>query len=770
MTAQALERSLEASSPTLRSREELLSICKRGQLSDSVWRIIDSYQTAVVSDCLLPDTSRDDSVSAFLAAMLCVSVNALQISVPNILQLIKGGQREEVTTRVMQRTQQLIQGTPHSAVLEYGGRTSQDIAPILHNILDQALECHDMSAFEAEGRPWPEPAHVEIHFTDLPSLARQEGRLDHPLTLVSPVLLVAYILLPPVAQYSVLFSLSLLYSTDPLAHSQFCDCLHQMAVTLQCKELETTIFRPFTCSSTTGLLASTKVVNRALHAATACCALASAVLLLVQHEATPGNLCPANVEHAEFEWITALVRAQLKLRVCKLELTTSSAPPTYSKGSASDGIKYLVAQQTARSSAYKMPAISPSPCQQAFEDWFSKLKSFAEYYDISESAIVHAVSSHLPNTHHAIFGWSDIVSNLRLSQQSITLQRFFAHVRKQLFVCSNTRETAYAELLSLAQSSRSMADCNAFVTKLKQIWSRLFPSQSTEREPVLQYDACLEIHRVMKELHRTSFRNRKTAFLLAFCEEDFHSADLFRDYLCESQHTYATDSHIACAQYLNSLYAHLEETQMMYNTQYKTQPSTTDGASHQTLTAHTSVPRRTKKPLRSSTGTTHAEHNSQIRDRSSSDKRARSKSQTHPFSNESKKQRSGQVCMTPVSAKVERMLHRSYQLDSLANMAGVDITLEDAIQLGSKGTCCMCKNPISTHSPRGMPGCPVVKALAMNTQQTFKGLYTLRNQQRKSLHKMVSMQDAQSTRNAPHAGGPSTSQGVGATGRPNNAK
>jgi hypothetical protein len=62
---QALERSLEASSPTVRSREELLSMWKRGQLSDTVWRVVDSYQTAMITDCLLPDTGREDSVSAF---------------------------------------------------------------------------------------------------------------------------------------------------------------------------------------------------------------------------------------------------------------------------------------------------------------------------------------------------------------------------------------------------------------------------------------------------------------------------------------------------------------------------------------------------------------------------------------------------------------------------------------------------------------------------------------------------------------------------------
>jgi hypothetical protein len=81
--------------------------------------------------------------------------------------------------------------------------------------------------------------------------------------------------------------------------------------------------------------------------------------------------------------------------------------------------------------------------------------------------------------------------------------------------------------------------------------------------------------------------------------------------------------------------------------------------------------------------------------------------------------------MTPVSAKAECILHRPYQLDSLAHVAGVDITLDDAIALGLKGTCCMCKSPISKHSPRGMPGCPVIKALDSNTQQSFKGIYRI---------------------------------------------
>jgi hypothetical protein len=79
MVVQALERCLEALSPTVRRREQLLSICKRGQLSEIVLRVVDSYQIALITDCLLPDTSRDDSVNAFLAVMLLTSINALQI-------------------------------------------------------------------------------------------------------------------------------------------------------------------------------------------------------------------------------------------------------------------------------------------------------------------------------------------------------------------------------------------------------------------------------------------------------------------------------------------------------------------------------------------------------------------------------------------------------------------------------------------------------------------------------------------------------------------
>jgi hypothetical protein len=79
MVVQALERCLEALRPTVRSREERLSICKRGHLSEIVLRVVDSYQIALITNFLLLDTGREDSVKAFLAAMLCASINAIQI-------------------------------------------------------------------------------------------------------------------------------------------------------------------------------------------------------------------------------------------------------------------------------------------------------------------------------------------------------------------------------------------------------------------------------------------------------------------------------------------------------------------------------------------------------------------------------------------------------------------------------------------------------------------------------------------------------------------
>jgi hypothetical protein len=89
------------------------------------------------------------------------------------------------------------------------------------------------------------------------------------------------------------------------------------------------------------------------------------------------------------------------------------------------------------------------------------------HYEISAETDIHAVSGHLPMTDRVMFGWTDTVATLRASCQAVTLNIFFEHIRKQLFVRQSTRAAAYEEFLTLKQDAKHMPDCNAFVTRLK---------------------------------------------------------------------------------------------------------------------------------------------------------------------------------------------------------------------------------------------------------------------------------------------------------------
>jgi hypothetical protein len=120
------------------------------------------------------------------------------------------------------------------------------------------------------------------------------------------------------------------------------------------------------------------------------------------------------------------------------------------------------------------------------------------------------ISGHLPTTDRVMFVWTDTVANLRASSQAVTLNIFFDHLRKQLFVRQSTRAAAYEEFLTLKQDAKRVPDCNAFVTRLKQILGRLFPTATEEREPISKYDACLAVHDLLCKLWDMPLRVRKS--------------------------------------------------------------------------------------------------------------------------------------------------------------------------------------------------------------------------------------------------------------------
>jgi hypothetical protein len=142
------------------------------------------------------------------------------------------------------------------------------------------------------------------------------------------------------------------------------------------------------------------------------------------------------------------------------------------RGSSTDGFRYLVQQNTRADSAYHMP--KPDAPQQNWEDWFDKLSSMLNHYDIATEAIIHTVTGHLHSSNPEMHGWTEHISSLNESNSSITLHDFFSHVRKQLFVNRDTRQCAYEELGSLPHHLNNDADCAALVTTLKQLWPRIY--------------------------------------------------------------------------------------------------------------------------------------------------------------------------------------------------------------------------------------------------------------------------------------------------------
>jgi hypothetical protein len=192
------------------------------------------------------------------------------------------------------------------------------------------------------------------------------------------------------------------------------------------------------------------------------CCLATAVSLVLVHKPYTEPL-PASAVVTD---VAAYLESSMTERLFPYTLGSPGMQP--SKGKSADGVKYLVQQLSVSGSTYKMP--SPESSQQDWEDWFAKLTDMTVHYDISAETIIHAVSGHLPMTDRVMFGWTDIVANLRTSSQAVTLNNFFDHIRKQLFVRQSTRAAAYEEFLTVKQLNASPQD-NASYKGVEKTWN-----------------------------------------------------------------------------------------------------------------------------------------------------------------------------------------------------------------------------------------------------------------------------------------------------------
>ena len=111
----------------------------------------------------------------------------------------------------------------------------------------------------------------------------------------------------------------------------------------------------------------------------------------------------------------------------------------------------------------------------------------------------------------------------------------------------------------------SISDCTAMVTKLTNLWGKIYPAASSEREPSPRYETCLNLHYLFTQMRQLPFRAQQSSVLLmAWFQYEFPASALFCDHLQADLHADTDASRLKCDQYLADMYKHLHNAQDMY--------------------------------------------------------------------------------------------------------------------------------------------------------------------------------------------------------------
>ena len=171
------------------------------------------------------------------------------------------------------------------------------------------------------------------------------------------------------------------------------------------------------------------------------------------------------------------------------------------------------------------------------------------------------------------------------------MTEFVAHVKRQVLSTNTTRREAAEQLAALVFTTESVPDCVALGTKLKQLFSQMYPEGlSQEPEPTTKRLAVLSVHKLLQNL---KLRRGKAALVRAWQDfTTYDGAELFQKYVDEKHHTpELTDA--ATTAYLGEVTSQLENAHRMFvqTSQQLPTPNTTSSyvASLQQVVQHTGV-------------------------------------------------------------------------------------------------------------------------------------------------------------------------------------
>ena len=318
--------------------------------------------------------------------------------------------------------------------------------------------------------------------------------------------------------------------------------------------------------------------NRAMQLCVAAMAVYAALLETCPLQVPAETLHPMWVpDHAKFrEWLLDVSKERSNIGQ-SFSATSVTGGTQSERSKSANGVKYLTSQLSRNDSAFHMPAQQAE--QQAWEEWFLKLAEVPDYYEMSSEQIIYAVTGHMKYNDRLLYGWPDTVSRLRTLGKPVTLDAFFAHIRTTLLACRKTRKSAYDELMSLSSTLSSIADCAALCVRLRQVWTRLCPVATSEREPITRQAAILHIHKTLSDAREGGYKLRQHSMLLtAWHRCHFDSAVLYEAFVADVHHTTVLDSVKNSELYLQALFKDLTRAHTLYVNLVHDEPPATHSA------------------------------------------------------------------------------------------------------------------------------------------------------------------------------------------------
>ena len=209
------------------------------------------------------------------------------------------------------------------------------------------------------------------------------------------------------------------------------------------------------------------------------------------------------------------------------------APPDSPKRSRSDGIKFLSRERGYTASSYHMPCVN-SALQYEWEEWFDRLHSLLNTFDLKHSDIIFGVTSHLKSTHPVMVGWTNKSDSITTGGRAVTLDDFCAHARERLFSENAIRKHAWYSMQVLCKGlAANHEDCNDVVTAIQELMRRIFPSHPTsEQAPCTIREACETIWSMLIAVNTELLRQEQvTWFHRAWSRYTWDSAGTFEQYL-----------------------------------------------------------------------------------------------------------------------------------------------------------------------------------------------------------------------------------------------